>query len=77
MSFDEISKEISINFLGAVNIAKTSYKYLKQTKGSLILFTSSSYTRGRAGYSLYSSTKTAIVNLIQSLASEWQKDSIK
>ncbi|MDX4067254.1 2-C-methyl-D-erythritol 4-phosphate cytidylyltransferase [Aliarcobacter skirrowii] len=77
MSYEEIASEININFLGAVNIAKTSYKYLKQTKGSLILFTSSSYTRGRAGYSLYSSTKTAIVNLIQSLASEWQKDSIK
>lgn len=77
MSFKEISKEISINFLGAVNIAKTSYKYLKQTKGSLILFTSSSYTRGRAGYSLYSSTKAAIVNLTQALASEWQKDNIR
>ncbi len=77
MSYEEIASEININFLGAVNIAKTSYKYLKQTKGSLILFTSSSYTRGRAGYSLYSSTKTAVVNLTQALASEWQKDSIK
>lgn len=77
MSFKEISKEISINFLGAVNIAKISHKYLKKSKGSLILFTSSSYTRGRAGYSLYSSTKAAIVNLTQALASEWQKDSIR
>ncbi|MFW2441182.1 2-C-methyl-D-erythritol 4-phosphate cytidylyltransferase [Aliarcobacter butzleri] len=76
ISYEEITSEININFLGAVNIAKTSYKYLKQTKGSLILFTSSSYTRGRASYSLYSSTKAAIVNLTQSLASEWQKDSI-
>lgn len=76
MSYEEITSEININFLGAVNIAKISYKYLKQTKGSLILFTSSSYTRGRASYSLYSSTKAAIVNLTQSLASEWQKDSI-
>lgn len=76
MDYEEINSEININFLGAVNIAKTSYKYLKQTKGSLILFTSSSYTRGRASYSLYSSTKAAIVNLTQSLASEWQKDSI-
>ena len=76
MSFKEISKEISINFLGAVNISKISHKYLKKSKGSFILFTSSSYTRGRAGYSLYSSTKAAIVNLTQALASEWQKDSI-
>lgn len=77
MSFDEISKEIDINFLGAVNIAKSSHKYLKKSKGSFILFTSSSYTRGRASYSLYSSTKAAIVNLTQSLASEWQKDNIR
>lgn len=77
MSHEEIISEININFLGAVNIAKASYKYLKQTKGSLILFTSSSYTRGRASYSLYSSTKAAVVNLTQALASEWQKDSIK
>lgn len=77
MSFEEISKEIDINFLGAVNIAKTSHKYLKKSKGSLVLYTSSSYTRGRAGYSLYSSTKAAVVNLTQALASEWQKDSIR
>lgn len=77
MSFKEISKEISINFLGAVNISKISHKYLKKSKGSFILFTSSAYTRGRAGYSLYSSTKAAIVNLTQALASEWQKDNIR
>lgn len=77
MHFKDIQKEININLLGSVNIAKASYKYLKQTKGSLILFTSSSYTRGRASYSLYSSTKAAVVNLTQALASEWQKDSIK
>ena len=39
--------------------------------GSLLLFTSSSYTRGRSGYSLYSSAKAAIVNLTQALADEW------
>lgn len=77
MSEDEILSEININFLGAVNILRASHKYLKKSKGSLILFTSSSYTRGRASYSLYSSTKAAIVNLTQSIASEWQKDKIR
>lgn len=77
MSYEEITSEININFLGAVNIAKTSHKYLKKSSGSLVLFTSSSYTRGRAGYSLYSSTKAAVVNLTQALASEWQEDNIK
>ena len=77
MSFENIQNEININLLGSVNVAKASHKYLKQSKGSLVLFTSSSYTKGRAGYSLYSATKTAIVNLTQALAEEWQKDSIK
>lgn len=74
---DELMSEINTNFIGAVNILRSSHKYLKQSQGSLILFTSSSYTRGRASYSLYSSTKAAIVNLAQSVASEWHKDRIK
>ncbi len=36
-----------------------------------MLYTSSAYTRGRAEYSLYSSTKAAVVNLTQALADEW------
>ena len=46
--------------------------YLAETKGQLLLFTSSSHTRGRAGYSLYSCTKAAVVNLTQALAEEWE-----
>lgn len=42
-----------------------------ETHGHLLLYTSSSYTRGRADYSLYSSTKAAVVNLTQALADEW------
>ena len=45
--------------------------HLATSAGSLLLFTSSSYTRGRKGYSLYSSAKAAVVNLTQALADEW------
>lgn len=76
-SFEEIVSEVNTNLLGAINVAKASHQYLKKTQGSLILFTSSSYTRGRASYSIYSSTKAAVVNLTQSLSSEWQKDNIR
>ena len=75
--FDDIYEEISINYIGCVNVARLAYDFLKETKGSLIFFTSSSYTRGRALYSIYSSTKTAIVNLSQSLSEEWEKDGIR
>ena len=43
----------------------------------LLNFTSSSYTRGRAFYALYSSTNAAIVNFTQALAEEWINDGIK
>jgi 2-C-methyl-D-erythritol 4-phosphate cytidylyltransferase len=52
-------------------IAQEFYAHLAASNGSLLNFTSSSYTRGRGGYSLYSSAKAAVVNLTQALADEW------
>ena len=66
-----------INYLAPVFIAQEFYPHLKATRGSLLLFTSSSYTRGRAGYSLYSSAKAAAVNLTQALADEWARDGVR
>jgi 2-C-methyl-D-erythritol 4-phosphate cytidylyltransferase len=71
-SEEAIRESIDINLTGPMLIARASAHYLTQTKGQLLLFTSSSYTRGRAGYSLYSSTKSAVVNLTQALAEEWK-----
>lgn len=76
MTYDEVMESININYIGMVNSAIVVYPYLKETKGSFISFTSSSYTRGRPFYSIYSSTKSAIVNLTQALAEEWSHDSI-
>ena len=66
-----------INYIGPVLVAQEFYPLLRETKGSLLLFTSSSYTRGRSGYSLYSSAKAATVNLTQALADEWAADGIR
>jgi 2-C-methyl-D-erythritol 4-phosphate cytidylyltransferase len=60
-----------INYLGPIFIAQEFYPCLAESQGSLLLFTSSSYTRGRSGYSLYSSAKAAVVNLTQALSDEW------
>ena len=68
---ETIEQIIGVNYLAPVQIARLGAGYLEATKGQLLLFTSSSYTRGRAGYSLYSSTKAAVVNLTQALADEW------
>ena len=76
-SIEEIEEQIKINYLGSIFVAKASFPYLKKSKGHLILFSSSSYTRGRAFYSIYSSSKSAIVNLTQALAEEWEPYGIK
>lgn len=54
---EEVHTLININFIGAVNIAMASKQYLKKSSGMLLNFTSSSYTRGRSYYALYSSSK--------------------
>ncbi|MEU7408531.1 bifunctional cytidylyltransferase/SDR family oxidoreductase [Streptomyces sp. NPDC042638] len=72
-----IEEALKVNYLAPVQIARASYKYLAETGGQLLLYTSSSYTRGRAEYSLYSSTKAAMVNLTQALSDEWAADGIR
>ena len=76
-SEETIYAATEINYLAPVFIAQEFHPHLKATGGSLLLFTSSSYTRGRSGYSLYSSAKAAVVNLTQALADEWAADLVR
>jgi 2-C-methyl-D-erythritol 4-phosphate cytidylyltransferase len=71
MEYSEISEAIQTNYLGVVHAALAAFEYLKESSGHLLNFTSSSYTYGRAYYSLYSSSKAAVVNFTQALAEEW------
>jgi 2-C-methyl-D-erythritol 4-phosphate cytidylyltransferase len=71
MTDDQVQQQLQVNFLAPLIVARASAPYLRETRGHLVLFTSSSYTRGRADYVLYSSTKAAVVNLAQGLADEW------
>lgn len=77
MNAYEISEMVGINLTGAINVALAAKPYLKRTQGSFLNFTSSSYTRGRAFSSVYSSTKAGVVNLTQALAEEWQDEGIR
>lgn len=72
-----IEEALKVNYLAPVRIARAAHRYLAETGGQLLLYTSSSYTRGRAEYSLYSSTKAAMVNLTQALADEWAADGVR
>lgn len=76
-TLDDIKNEININYFGSINVCRAAIPYLKKTSGMILLFASSSYTRGRALYSTYSSTKAGIVNLTQALAEELSADNIK
>lgn len=77
MSYEEILTSINVNYTGMINAVITAYPYLKQTHGSFLGFTSSSYTRGRPFYAIYSSAKAAVVNLTQAISEEWLPDNIK
>ncbi len=70
--YETIRNAIDTNYMGTIHVATEAYEYLKESKGKLVFFTSSSYTRGRAFYSIYSSTKAAIVNFVQAIAQEWE-----
>lgn len=77
MSEQEVIESYMVNYVGVLNISRAAFKFLKKSRGMLINFTSSSYTRGRANYSIYSSCKAAIVNFTQALAEEWHAHGIK
>ena len=77
LTLEEITALIGVNYTGAVNVATAAKKYLLESSGMLMNFTSSSYTRGRAFYALYSSTNAAIVNFTQALAEEWADEGIR
>ncbi len=73
----DIINDININYLGSVNVIKAAIPYLSKSNGAINLYTSSSYTRGRRLYSIYSSTKAAIVNLVQAMAEELKEKNIR
>jgi len=73
----DITEMVGVNYLAAVNVARAAHPHLAATQGHLVLFTSSSYTRGRENYALYSSSKAAVVNLAQALSEEWTSEQIK
>lgn len=70
MKIEDIINQININYIWSVLIARQSIQYLEKTKWNLLLFGSSSYSRWRAFYSIYSSTKSALINFTQALAEE-------
>ncbi|MCF6216339.1 MAG: 2-C-methyl-D-erythritol 4-phosphate cytidylyltransferase [Emcibacter sp.] len=76
-SIESLKEEVDINYFGSLYVVKFGTAHLAETHGAFALFTSSSYTRGRALYASYSSIKAAIVNLTQAVAEELSSDNIR
>ncbi len=68
LSVKEIKKQINTNLLSCILCCR--FAKLKN-RGHILNIASSSYSRGRKNYALYSSSKAAIVNFTQALAEEW------
>lgn len=71
ISAEQLHHDVSVNLMAPFIVAQEAHAHLAATQGSLLFFSSSSYTRGRAMYTVYSATKAAVVNLTQALADEW------
>ncbi|HVQ22907.1 MAG TPA: SDR family oxidoreductase, partial [Candidatus Saccharimonadia bacterium] len=76
-SAKELAEVIDVNLTGSLLVAKAAYPYLRARRGSLTVFASSSFTRGRPDYVAYSASKAAVVNMAQGLAEEWAEDGIR
>lgn len=58
-----------VNLKGVYRLLRHVSRFLNK-EGHFLVIGSSSYSRGRAGYSAYSSSKAALINLIQAAAEE-------
>ena len=73
----DLAEVIDVNLTGTLNVARAAYPHLCTSRGSLTVFASSSFTRGRPDYVAYSASKAAVVNLAQGLAEEWCDDGVR
>ena len=77
MPVAEMAEVIAVNLTGSLNVARAAYPHLRATRGSLTVFASSSFTRGRPNYVAYSASKAAVVNMAQGLSEEWWDEGIR
>ncbi|HEY3523484.1 MAG TPA: bifunctional cytidylyltransferase/SDR family oxidoreductase [Candidatus Limnocylindrales bacterium] len=72
-----LAEVVDVNLTGTLNVARAAYPHLSRSRGSLTVFTSSSFTRGRPDYVAYSASKAGVANLAQGLAEEWAAEGIR
>lgn len=75
MSLEDFNYVIDVNYISCVKIAKLARETMRKG-GHLLMIGSSSTKKGRKDFSSYSSTKTAVLSLVESLAEEFIDDNI-
>lgn len=67
LTFEQIKEQIDVNYTSIALCCKAAKI---KPRGHILNFASSSFSRGRANYAIYSSSKAAVVNFTQGLAEE-------
>ncbi|MCH9614696.1 MAG: Bifunctional ribulose 5-phosphate reductase/CDP-ribitol pyrophosphorylase Bcs1 [Chlamydiia bacterium] len=67
LTFDQIQAQINVNYTSIALCCKAA---TLSPGGHILNFASSSFSRGRPNYAIYSSSKAAVVNFTQGLAEE-------
>jgi glucose 1-dehydrogenase len=77
LSLEDWDDMFSVNLRGAWLLAKASYPYLRDSRGSACFTSSMSGQLPHAGSGAYSPSKAALTMLAQTLALEWAPDGIR
>jgi NAD(P)-dependent dehydrogenase (short-subunit alcohol dehydrogenase family) len=68
---------MSVNATGTFLVNKAAYPLLRESKGSILNFTSAAGIRGAASWGAYSASKGAVLSWSRSIALEWAADGIR
>lgn len=78
MDLDDFAAVIDVHLMGAVNVTKAAWPYMReQGYGRIVFTTSSSGLYGNFGQSNYAAAKMALVGLMQTLALEGERSGIR
>lgn len=78
ISREEFQNDLNINLLGAIDALQSTFKQLKNAKGSsVVLFSTVAATLGMNFHASIATAKSAVEGLGKSLAAEWASSNIR
>jgi glucose 1-dehydrogenase len=77
MSVDEWDRVNAVNTRATWLLARTAHPALKASRGAIVVVTSIGGMHPLPNYGPYSTTKAALIMLVEHMANEWAKDGIR